>query len=180
MKVFAISGQARHGKDTTAMIFKHELEKMGYRVLIAHYGDLLKYICTKFLGWDGLKDAKGRTLLQKVGTERVRNVKPDFWVDFIVDILTFFNDEWDYVLIPDARFPNELDRLTEAGLDVTHIQVERPHFDNGLSPEQLSHPSETALYDTIPDVTILNDGSASDLKEKIDKWIEENIANGKT
>lgn len=179
-KVFAISGQARHGKDTTAAIFKSELERMGYKVLITHYGDLLKYICTKFFDWNGIKDARGRTILQKVGTERVRAAKPNFWVDFIVDILTIFDGEWDYVFIPDARFPNEVDMLTEAGFDVIHIRVERPHFDNGLTPEQLSHPSETALYSTIPDVLITNDGSVSDLKGKIDKWIEENIANGKT
>lgn len=180
MKVFVISGQARHGKDTTATIFKNELERKGYRVLITHYGDLLKYICTKFFEWDGFKDAKGRTLLQQIGTERVRKVDPDFWVNFIVNILKIFDGEWDYVFIPDTRFPNEVSNLTDAGFDVCHIRVERPHFDNGLTPEQRSHPSETALYGTIPDLTISNDGSICDLKEKIDKWIEENIANGKT
>ena len=39
------SGRARHGKDTSAEIIKDNLETRGYRVLVTHYADLLKYIC---------------------------------------------------------------------------------------------------------------------------------------
>lgn len=45
MKIIAISGKAQHGKDTTAEFLKSELETHGYKVQIAHYADLLKYIC---------------------------------------------------------------------------------------------------------------------------------------
>ena len=45
MKVITISGKAQNGKDTTAGLLKAALEADGYKVLITHYADLLKYIC---------------------------------------------------------------------------------------------------------------------------------------
>lgn len=44
MKIIAISGKAQHGKDTTAGFLKSTLEADGYKVQVAHYADLLKYI----------------------------------------------------------------------------------------------------------------------------------------
>ena len=60
MKIIAISGKAQHGKDTTAGFLKSTLEADGYKVQVAHYADLLKYICKQFFGWNGQKDDAGR------------------------------------------------------------------------------------------------------------------------
>ncbi len=108
MKVILISGKAQHGKDTTAGFLMDALKADGYSVLVAHYGDLVKYVCKTFFNWNGEKDEAGRTLLQKVGTDVVRAQCQDYWVSFITDIMEFFPGEWDYVLIPDCRFPNEV------------------------------------------------------------------------
>lgn len=108
MKVFAISGHAQNGKDTVAGMMANKLTENGNRVLVAHYADLLKYICRTYFGWNGEKDERGRHILQYVGTDVVRQKAPDFWVDFIVSILTLFDSTWDYVIIPDSRFPNEV------------------------------------------------------------------------
>ena len=45
------------------------------------------------VGNDGLpdKDEKGRHILQYVGTDVIRKQAPDFWVDFISSVLTYFN-----------------------------------------------------------------------------------------
>ena len=83
MKVILISGKAQHGKDTLAGMLKNHLEDKSYRVLIAHYGDLVKYVCEKFFNWDGNKDEAGRTLLQYVGTDVVRKQNENFWAGFI-------------------------------------------------------------------------------------------------
>ena len=93
MKVVCISGKAQHGKDTTAGMMKTALESMGHTVLIAHYGDLVKYVCRTFFGWNGEKDAYGRSLLQKVGTDIVREQRPNYWVDFVKDMLSMFPNE---------------------------------------------------------------------------------------
>jgi hypothetical protein len=167
MKVVCISGKAQHGKDTTAGMMKTVLESMGHTVLIAHYGDLVKYVCRTFFGWNGEKDAYGRSLLQKVGTDIVREQRPNFWVDFIKDLLSMFPNEWDFVLIPDSRFPNEIDGLKQSGFNVIHLRVRRENFESPLTTEQQNHPSETALDHVVPDFLIVNDGTLEDLYNKV-------------
>lgn len=151
MTICCISGKARHGKDTFAGFLRDALERRGYRVLIFHYADLLKYLATQYFGWNGVKDDTGRTLLQWLGTDTVRERDPEFWVDFAVRMFKVFHTEWDYILIPDCRFPNEIDKMkTDMGLfcKVLTMRIDRGiNFDNGLSEEQKNHPSETALDD---------------------------------
>lgn len=173
MKVILISGKARHGKDTIAGFIKSTLEANGNSVLVAHYGDLVKYVCKTFFGWDGEKDEKGRTLLQKVGTDAIRAKCPDYWVSFISDIMGFFPGEWDYTLIPDCRFPNEVEYIKSAGFDAVHLRVVREGFVSPLTPEQQAHPSETALDDVQADHYITNNGSLKDLQTAVIDWLSE-------
>lgn len=173
MKVICISGKAQHGKDTTATILREELETLGYSVIVTHYADLLKHICRMFFGWNGKKDEAGRQILQYVGTDVVRKQRPDFWVDFIISVLELFNSEWDYVLIPDCRFPNEIDAMQNAGFNTTSLRITRLNFESPLTEAQQQHPSETALDDYGFDHTIHNDGTLDDLREKILEWIGE-------
>lgn len=150
------SGQARHGKDTSAELIKHTLESRGYSVLITHYADLLKFICKNFLGWDGAKDEAGRTLLQHIGTDCIRKQDPDYWVDFVANLVRMLPNKWDYVIVPDVRFPNEIDRIYEAGFSATHVRVVRPEFESQLTEEQKSHSSENALNGVEPDYWLYN------------------------
>ena len=199
MKVVLISGKAQSGKDTTAAIMKGYLESVyNRRVLITHYADLLKYICKAFFGWDGNKDERGRSLLQHVGTDVIRKHDPSFLSKFLIRIGTMFDDYWDYVIIPDVRFPNEISDWRLFGFKVLHVRIERPEFDNGLTDEQKMHQTETALDDTNhaipsvdgfglesttygmnlvtkPDFYLQNDGTLDELKNKVIKFTKENI-----
>ena len=175
MKIILISGKAQHGKDTVASLLKKQLVKLNERVLLTHYADLLKYICKAFFGWDGNKDVRGRWLLQYVGTDVVRNKKPGFWVEFMSTILELFGDNWDYVIIPDTRFPDEITTLKEKGFDVVHIRVNRTNFESQLTDEQKQHPSETALDNIEPDYWIENSGTMENLEYIISNWIKENL-----
>lgn len=175
LKVITISGHARNGKDTVAGFLEKQLKEDGHRVLITHYAGLVKYICQAYFGWDGLKDERGRHLLQYVGTDVVRTKQPDFWVDFIISILTLFGSNWDYVIIPDTRFENEISLLKNHGFDVIHLRVERPDFDNGLTEEQKMHPSETSLDQIEPDYIIENDSDLRSLSEKTANFLKEII-----
>lgn len=156
MKIVCISGKARHGKDTAANYMKKKLELSGKKVLIAHYADLLKYICKTIFNWNGVKDENGRQLLQYVGTDVIREQNPDYWVEFIISILDLFYGDWDYVLIPDCRFPNEVERLKEAEFDVTAVKIVRDDFKSELTPEQQNHKSETAMDEFEFDYVIHN------------------------
>lgn len=146
MKVITISAKAQHGKDTTAEFFKEIAENNGEKVLIVHYADYLKYLCKEWFGWDGVKDEKGRSILQKVGTDLARNNHPDIWVNVIVESLKAFGQEYDYVLIPDCRFPNEI-AVMKNNFDTTSLRVTRMGFKSNLTNEQKNHISEIALDD---------------------------------
>ena len=170
-KIILISGKAQSSKDTSAQFMKLYLESNGEQVLICHYADLLKYICKTFFDWDGKKDDKGRTLLQYVGTDVIRNKNhaPNYWVGFIVDLLWMFYDEWDYIIIPDTRFENEIHKMSDGfGKSiVSTIRINRPNFDSGLSQEQLNHPSECSLDEYEFDHYINNDGTLEELNDKL-------------
>lgn len=162
-----ISGKAQNGKDTSAEIFKNELAIRGHSVLVIHQADLLKYICKAFFNWNGEKDEAGRTLLQQVGTNVIRKVEPDFWVDFIAKVTGFFKDTWDYIIIPDTRFPNELEKLKADDANVFHVRVIRKDFKSPLTEEQQRHPSETALDGIESDFTLINDKGINDLYDGV-------------
>lgn len=167
MRIICISGKAQHGKDTTAGILREHLEADGYSVLTAHYADLLKYICRQYFGWNGEKDEVGRHMLQYVGSDVIRAQDPEYFTGFLAGLLALFPDEWDYVLIPDCRFPNEIERMRQTGMDVTHLRVVRENFTSQLTPEQLAHPSETALDDYPYDCIISNNGGMEDLRKAV-------------
>ena len=144
-EIITFSGKARHGKDSSVQILKQLLEEQGKRVLAINYADYLKYLAKTYFGWDGNKDEKGRTILQQLGTEKVRTKFPNYWVDTVVGIVKAFESDFDYILIGDCRFLNEIDRWKEEGYEIMSLHVERLNFDNGLTEKQKNHPSETAL-----------------------------------
>lgn len=175
MKVILISGKAQNGKDTVASILKYKLSKDGYSVLVTHYADLLKFICSNYFEWNGQKDESGRRLLQYVGTDIIRKQNPTLWVDFIAMILGYFKDNWDYVIIPDCRFPNEITKMIEAGFDTIHLRIERTNFESPLTIEQQQHSSETALDDFKADYYIENSSTIENLEHNVELLIKEEL-----
>lgn len=164
MRVILISGSARFGKDSTAFMMKELLEKQKKKVLIIHYADNLKLFAKNYFGWSGQKDQKGRELLQWLGTDVIRKNYEDTWVDMIVALLKGIRTLYDYVIIPDVRFPNEIDKMCDNFNCIT-VRVIRPNFDNGLTEEQKKHPSETALDNYPMEYELINDG---DLEKLLD------------
>ena len=169
MKVICLSGAARSGKDTAAQVLRDTFERRGKSVLVTHYADLLKYLCTTLFAWNGEKDEAGRSLLQHIGTDVVRKRNPNFWVDFLGEVLTMFAGKWDYVIIGDTRFPNEISRLKAVGLDVMHVRIHRDGLDSPLTSEQRGHESETALDNVAPDYWIIN-YELEDFKKKVNSF----------
>lgn len=171
MRVVCISAKAQHGKDTAADILKQHVESKGKRALIIHYADLLKFICRQFFGWDGTKDESGRTILQHIGTDVVGAKKPEYWAEWVANFLLLFEDEWDFVFIPDCRYPIELEVVGNT-FETWLIRIVRPDFDNGLTTLQQQHPSETAMDNYLFDTTIINDGSLDNFKAKLTCWFD--------
>lgn len=167
MKIICISGKAGHGKDTAAQFLRDQFELGENRVLITHYADLVKYVCRMFFNWDGLKNESGRELMQTVGTDIVRDEDPNYWVRFIADMMKFFGSAWDYVLISDTRFINEIEYLKEVGFDVTHMRVVRDEYMSDMPEEQQNHISETELDSYLADIYVHNSGSLSEFYDNL-------------
>lgn len=174
-KIICLSGKAGCGKDTVAVIMKEEFENRGKTAHIINLANLLKYICAEHLGWNGEKDDVGRSLLQYVGTEIIRAQNPLFFIDFIKSLISFFGDSWDYVIIPDCRFENEVGNFRMSGFRVTHYYITRDNLVSKLSESQQMHASETEIDNVVPDFYINNNGTLDDLRDTIIRIVNESV-----
>ena len=86
--------------------------------------------------------------------------------DFVISILKFFDNEWDYVLIPDCRYPIEVTCMGDE-FDTHILRVERPNFESGLTEKQKQHVSETSMDDYIFDAVVYNDSTLDTFKERL-------------
>ena len=168
-----LSGRSGSGKDMTAQFMKEELAKHGQKALVIHYADAVKWFCRDFLDWDGKKDEVGRTLLQMVGTDIVRAKHPNFWVGIVVGLIQAFEPykDFDVAIIPDARFPNEVNISLANLKNSVSVRIERKNADGTdwinptLTEEQRNHPSETSLDCFAFDYIIHNDEGLDTLRE---------------
>ena len=175
MEVIVISGKSGSGKDTFANIMRNKLEKVGCRCVTIHFADLVKHYCKDYYGWNGEKDAAGRTLLQEFGTNKMRTLIPEYWSEAVAKFLAvagYFND-FDVAFVPDARFHNEIEIVGEYNPDMTTIRIERYNEDGSkyinplFTKEQLEHPSETSL-DKYPFDYIVENHNLQELNDAAD------------
>lgn len=112
-----------------------------------------------------------RELLQKFGTDIVRQLDPDHWVkrleveveNTIPEASVTFGFTHQLVVIPDVRFQNEIDWVKENGGVVINIVRENPD----VGEMDKSHLSETALNDVVDyDDVIENNGTLENLSEQ--------------
>lgn len=171
MRVILFSGKAAHGKDLSATILKEKFEFAGKKALILHYADYLKFIAKQYFGWDGQKDERGRTLLQWLGTDKIRATFPNFWVDAVVSLIKIFKSDYDLFLIADVRFPDEIQTMKE-NFDTLSVHVTRLNFNNSLTEAQKKHPSETALNGYQFDWEVVSETGKENLARELDKFIE--------
>jgi hypothetical protein len=154
-KIILISGKAENGKTTTANYMRLSLESKGYNVIVTRYAKYLKEVATDYCGWNGIKDEYGRNLLQQLGTDIIRKKlnKPLFHVGRTCEDIEITQDYYDYVIIDDARYENEIYYpKTMFGNKVVSIRVNRINEDgsmwqSNLTDEQKNHISETSLDD---------------------------------
>ena len=177
MNVLLISGKAGHGKDTVANFMKDKLEREKQKVLVIKFGDAVKWLASKYFDFDGKKDTLGRNTLQWLGTEVLRAKYPTYWAEIVSKFISAC-DCWDWVLIPDLRFFNELSVIKNFNDHVYTIRVERYnsngdlYINTNMDVEQRNHISETELDTGNFDYWIKNNGHLSDLAEKSYEIVE--------
>lgn len=166
MKVIILSGKARSGKNEAASIIKNKLNKS----VIISYASYLKEYSKNILNWDGSEDAKPRSFLQEIG-DIVKKIDPKFLVNRILEDIEVYSNYFDYVIISDARFKNEIEEIKNK-YDSIVIRINRDG--NDLTQEEQNHNTETSLDDYNDyDYIIDNNGSKEEYKNKIEKVLEE-------
>jgi hypothetical protein len=168
-RVVVISGAAEHGKTAVANILKDILEADNKKCLIISFANYLKYICKTYYGWDGKKDENGRHILQYVGTDVVRKKNPNFWVKTVIDFIKVFEDDYDYFIIDDCRFKNEVNCFKDNGIQSLSIKVFRNNYKNHLTEEQRMHPSERDMDDYKFDYYIESESGIDNLSVEVRK-----------
>ena len=170
-------------------VLRHDEEFISYAenhlwpyVKIYHFADYLKKICIDLFdltpkqvyGTDADKntdtpyDMTAREFLQYFGTDVMRKIKDTVWVDCTIKSIE--NQQSKIALIPDVRFPNEVDAIHRAGGTVVRLTRDVYKSD---------HNCETALDQNLYnwdnfDHIIHNDSSElSDMLTSLDsfKWL---------
>lgn len=176
--LIGITGQKFSGKSTVASMLS---ELLGYPVV--SFADKLKDVCCVLSGCtrEQLEDfdfkekelvpdylapycgnvpiANYRAFLQYFGSEVMRGVNDNIWID------STLSKCGENAIISDCRFPNEAKAIKARGGIV--IRVER----NGLSSED-GHCSETSMREIVPDIIIDNNGGLKELKGNVSALVE--------
>lgn len=169
--IIMISGWAGSGKDSAAALL---VEEFGFHRYA--FADIIKSSCSaqyniplEYFHDVSLKDmplpewpdkTTPRDLLIAYGAN-ARVINKDVFVHNTV--MAIQNDGHQHVVITDWRFPNEVKYMKEAyfASPVVTVRIQRPDLTS------MDSPSEHQLDDAPTDLTIVNDGSISDLRSKI-------------
>tara|TARA_B100001778_G_scaffold200638_1_gene165677 strand:- start:3604 stop:4329 length:726 start_codon:yes stop_codon:yes gene_type:complete len=154
-------------------------------IKVYHFADSLKNLCVEFFdlkpeqvyGTDDDKNTKtpytqngwkhqmtAREFLQYFGTDVMRKIKDTVWVDYAIKMIKLEQSE--IALIPDVRFPNEIEAIHKAGGIV--IRLTRDLYSDDHRCESALDPSN---YDWKNfDYTVNNhDQTLSSLQEELKK-----------
>ena len=102
-------GKAGHGKTTLCQILAEAAEMKQKSTRIINFKDALVDLL-KYMGWNGVKDEKGRRLMQVVATEGCRDcIDTNYWVKKWREkvIPMYWDRSADLILVDDVRFNNE-------------------------------------------------------------------------
>jgi hypothetical protein len=151
MKVLLLGHYSRTGKDTLANWAIHYTKEWGLTAKKVSFAWKLKEVTHQLYGWAGLREPEfyetpEGAKLRTVVLEPLGKTPIDIWVDFGTKAVRqqVYQDTWiDYVLnqdyrgvdllvIPDARFFNEIEAFADdgpsRGWDVMHAKVLRAGF----------------------------------------------------
>lgn len=130
--IIGLSGKKRVGKNTCS---SYLVLKYGFKEVA--FADLLKKFARK-MGWDGMKDIRGRKFLQDLGSV-VRDYDQNFWVDSAMrEVEKQARLGYEHFVIPDVRYLNEVAQIREEGGILMRVWSESQINDD-------PHPSEVEL-----------------------------------
>ena len=174
--IIVIAGKARSGKNTTADLLKTLFEADSKKVILSPYTKYLKRYVEEITGDKIDEDHKPRDLLQQLGVEVIKEKlgKRDLFIARQLDDIDIYSYFFDVIIVPDARFPNEIETLKKSYEHVISIKV-KSSLDSDMTIQEKMHITETALdnYDETNFDYIVENESLSSLSENIKKLYEQ-------
>lgn len=159
-----ISGKAGYGKTTLADILVEKAISAGYLAKKYSFAGFLKDVA-RAMYWDGKKDDKGRKFLQDLG--RIgRDYDQDMWVRHTFEVIENHQDyPFDFIVIDDWRFPNELDYIKKNQFLYSPLTLNIKVGPHKLENTELAKDiSETSLDNFgVFDGVVYNTGTIEDL-----------------
>lgn len=123
--LIGLTGPAGAGKSLAADLLTGIGDACHTPLSVASFAAPVKEIARQCFGWDGKKDARGRRLLQVIGTEAGREYDPHIWTRHA---LRRFEEEMATaeacglpaagVVFDDVRFPNEAEAIRSRGGEI--------------------------------------------------------------
>ena len=144
MRAILVSGKAESGKDYVSDMIQVYLQERDYSVFRIAFADYLKFICEKYLNWNGKKDEAGRDLLQHIGNDVCRKYYDGFFCDKVLELLLAVGSDKDFALITDLRYENEYS-IIASKINSISVLVERKGYTNKLTEKQKRNESENGL-----------------------------------
>jgi hypothetical protein len=145
--IICTCGKARSGKSLVAKYIYDEYKKDNCKVIISPYTKYLKQYISAITKWDGSDANKPRDLLQEISSDLIKDKlgNYNFFINRQLEDIDVYSYFFDIIIIPDVRFPKEIEILKEKYQKVISIGIKRQNFDNGLTPKQKNDITETAL-----------------------------------
>jgi adenylate kinase family enzyme len=167
--IYLIGGKSGSGKTTLGRFIEEELKRNGKQVASMMYSRYIKDYAMNYFGWDGKEEFKPRELLQKLGTEIIKEDlhKPRFLITRLcedVEILSYF---FDAIIVDDVREKEEIEIPKMLFEKVLTVKLLRKKSEHDLTEEEKQHPTEIDLDNYYNfDVIVENNGSLEELNEK--------------
>jgi hypothetical protein len=110
----------------------------------------------------GLTATSHRTLLQYVGTEYIRSIETNYWVDYLINYIT--KNPRNY-LIPDMRFINEAKALNKINASIA--MVHRPEIETPKDTHISERPDLLKPYVNLHVITKTGDQVTLDIAAQV-------------
>ena len=164
--IICFVGKSGHGKSTAAQYLKSEIG-----ATIIPFAKPLKKLA-KQLGWDGVKDEKGRIILQNLGTEVCRNINPQYWINSWVK--TYKRKHPIITVVDDLRFENEMVLMKTMHAHIIKIVKQQTWTQRCLNKFKKVHPSEKGFKNNKCDF-IITAGSKEELELQLSIFIRDTL-----
>lgn len=167
MKVIVINGKPTSGKSTFVKLCE-EINEEEYVIELSMV-DYVKKIA-KAIGWDGEKNAKGRKFLADL-KQAIESYDKNIIYNRIDSDIYYYSQSWlaydtPVIFFINARNPSDINYLVKK-YNATSLFIDNPNV-----PMVESNSEDKGVENYKYDVTIVNDGTIKDLKNKAERFLK--------